>query len=156
MRRFLLIILASIAITAIMGGDIYPSSSAKAMGGRGTQRDATRRRASAKIGGFPEDILALQSNEPVEPLSIYDAVEISLAAADDVALELIESIEHNGEQLIDGTIESASPRAIIEGGDYNGDGSSDIAVFRPPSGLWSLRGITRAYHGTTGDTPISR
>jgi Right handed beta helix region len=125
MRRFLLIIMASIASTAIMGGDVYPLSSAKAMGGRETQRDETQRRGATKISGFPEDILALQSNEPVEPTSIDDAVEIALAAADDVALELIESIEHNGEQLIVpdnyGTIQGA-----INAAEYG-----DIVLVKP-------------------------
>ncbi len=38
--------------------------------------------------------------------------------------------------------------------DYNGDGTSDIAVFRPSSGLWAVRGITRAYFGGVNDIPV--
>jgi len=37
--------------------------------------------------------------------------------------------------------------------DYDGDGTSDIAVFRPFSGLWAVRGLTRAYFGRWGDLP---
>ena len=37
--------------------------------------------------------------------------------------------------------------------DYNGDGTSDIAIFRESSGLWAIRGISRVYFGTTGDSP---
>jgi hypothetical protein len=37
--------------------------------------------------------------------------------------------------------------------DYNGDGSSDIAVFRPGLGLWAVKGITRFFFGTYGDDP---
>lgn len=38
--------------------------------------------------------------------------------------------------------------------DYNGDGTSDIAVFRKDSGLWAVRGITRAYFGGSADSPV--
>jgi len=38
--------------------------------------------------------------------------------------------------------------------DYNGDGTSDIAVFRGDSGLWAIRGITRVYFGGSSDKPI--
>lgn len=46
------------------------------------------------------------------------------------------------------------PGSLIAGGDYDGDGSSDIAVFRPSAGLWAVRGITRAYFGRAGDLPV--
>ncbi len=46
-------------------------------------------------------------------------------------------------------------RAVIASGDYNGDGTSDIAVFRPATGLWAVRGMTRAYFGGMGDVPAS-
>jgi len=38
--------------------------------------------------------------------------------------------------------------------DYNGDGTSDIAVYRGTSGLWAIRGMTRVYFGGTGDEPV--
>ena len=38
--------------------------------------------------------------------------------------------------------------------DFDGDGDGDIAIFRASSGLWSVRGITRVYFGSTGDTPV--
>ena len=50
-----------------------------------------------------------------------------------------------------GTVTGSS---IISGGDYNGDGTSDIAVFRPSSGLWAIKGITRAYFGSSSDLPV--
>jgi len=37
-----------------------------------------------------------------------------------------------------------------------GDGISDITVFRPSTGLWAIRGITRAYFGAPGDIPVTR
>ncbi len=40
------------------------------------------------------------------------------------------------------------------GADFNGDGTGDVAVFRPVSGLWVVRGITRAYFGSSGDVPV--
>ncbi len=44
--------------------------------------------------------------------------------------------------------------SIIDSGDYNGDGTSDIAVFRPGSGMWAVRDVTRVYFGSTGDLPV--
>ena len=43
---------------------------------------------------------------------------------------------------------------VLAGGDYDGDGKSDIAIFRPSSGLWAVRGITRVYWGSSGDIPV--
>jgi len=37
--------------------------------------------------------------------------------------------------------------------DYNGDGTSEIAVFRETTGLWAIRGLTRVYFGRSGDLP---
>jgi hypothetical protein len=35
--------------------------------------------------------------------------------------------------------------------DYDGDGTSDIGIFRGSSGLWAIRGVTRVYFGTSTD-----
>ncbi len=45
--------------------------------------------------------------------------------------------------------------SLVESGDYDGDGISDIAVFRPDTGLWAVRGLTRIYYGTDEDVPVS-
>lgn len=37
--------------------------------------------------------------------------------------------------------------------DFDGDSRDDVAVFRPSSGLWAVRGLTRVYFGTNGDIP---
>jgi arylsulfotransferase ASST len=52
-----------------------------------------------------------------------------------------------------GPIELPEPRSLISGGDYNGDGTCDPAIFRPATGLWAVRGITRDYFGAEGDVP---
>ncbi|HPQ66327.1 MAG TPA: VCBS repeat-containing protein [bacterium] len=39
--------------------------------------------------------------------------------------------------------------------DFDGDSREDIAVFRPSTGLWAVRGLTRVYFGTSGDTPAA-
>ena len=44
---------------------------------------------------------------------------------------------------------------LLDSGDYDGDGTDDIAVFRGTSGLWAIRGITRVYFGIGSDLPIS-
>ena len=38
--------------------------------------------------------------------------------------------------------------------DFNGDGTSDIGVFQPSTGLWSVRDITRVYLGGSSDEPV--
>ncbi len=38
--------------------------------------------------------------------------------------------------------------------DFSGDGTSDIALFRPAAGLWAVRGVTRLYFGREGDRPV--
>jgi len=47
-----------------------------------------------------------------------------------------------------------TPHSPIPTSDFNGDGTSDIAVFRESSGLWAIRGISRIYFGTEGDKPV--
>lgn len=39
-------------------------------------------------------------------------------------------------------------------GDYDGDGLTDIAIFRPDSGLWAVREVTRLYFGGSSDHPV--
>jgi beta-propeller repeat-containing protein len=46
------------------------------------------------------------------------------------------------------------PPASATHTDYNGDGTSDIAIFRESSGLWAIRGISRFYFGTVDDEPV--
>ncbi|MFH1037196.1 MAG: linear amide C-N hydrolase [PVC group bacterium] len=45
-------------------------------------------------------------------------------------------------------------RLRLASGDYNGDGTSEIAVFRSRCGLWAVRGITRVYFGGADDLPV--
>jgi hypothetical protein len=42
----------------------------------------------------------------------------------------------------------------IDSGDYNGDGTSDIAVFRGSYGFWSVRNLTRVYFGASTDSVV--
>ena len=39
-------------------------------------------------------------------------------------------------------------------GDFNGDGTDDVAVFRPSTGMWAIRGGARIYLGTWNDEPV--
>ncbi len=43
---------------------------------------------------------------------------------------------------------------VMDSGDYNGDGVVDIGIFRPSSGLWAVRGVTRVYFGGSNDEPL--
>ncbi len=55
----------------------------------------------------------------------------------------------------EGRIYRRQPRRSPRG-DFSGDGTSDIGVFRPASGLWAVRGVTRAYFGGSSDQPVGR
>ncbi len=35
--------------------------------------------------------------------------------------------------------------------DFNGDGTNDIGIFRPTSGMWAIRNLTRVYFGGSSD-----
>ncbi len=39
----------------------------------------------------------------------------------------------------------------LSGADFDGDSRDDVAIFRPSSGLWAIRGVTRVYFGGSGD-----
>ncbi len=46
------------------------------------------------------------------------------------------------------------PPYVVDSGDYDGDGTSEIGVFRGSSGLWSIRDLTRVYFGGSADYPV--
>lgn len=48
----------------------------------------------------------------------------------------------------------SSPGSGVSSGDYDGDGATDIAVFRPAAGLWAIRGLSRFYFGNSSDRPV--
>jgi endonuclease/exonuclease/phosphatase family metal-dependent hydrolase len=45
--------------------------------------------------------------------------------------------------------------AIIAQGDYDGDGTSDIGIYRPRQGKWAIRNLTVVYLGNSSDLPVS-
>ncbi len=56
---------------------------------------------------------------------------------------------------VSGYLQAEPPVSFLSSGDYDGDGTSDIAIFRGNEGLWSVRGVTRVFFGGSGDLPVS-
>jgi len=81
-----------------------------------------------------------------EDTSVYDCTGAWLFSSP-IEMPEIEKTDF----LFTGAAMAAPPPWIT---DYNGDGTSDIAIFRSSSGLWAVRGGTRAYFGTSGDDPV--
>lgn len=48
----------------------------------------------------------------------------------------------------------ASLPVVLDDGDYNGNGSCDIVIFRGAGGLWTIKNVTRVYLGTAADRPV--
>ncbi len=46
-------------------------------------------------------------------------------------------------------------RGPAPNGDFNGDGRSDLAIWRPPTGTWWIRGVGTVPWGKPGDIPVS-
>lgn len=44
--------------------------------------------------------------------------------------------------------------AVSPAADFDGDGTQDIGIFRPSSGLWAVRLVTRLYFGGSADAPV--
>jgi hypothetical protein len=65
---------------------------------------------------------------------------------------LVESAEHVWDESYRLTAAPAPLQPYA--GDFSGDGKAELAVFRPASGLWAVRGVTRAGFGQPGDIPV--
>jgi len=44
---------------------------------------------------------------------------------------------------------------VVQAGDYDGDGTDDVGIFRPSTGLWAIRGVSRCYFGDDSDGPLT-
>ncbi len=51
--------------------------------------------------------------------------------------------------------ETISSKYIFDGHDFDGNGSSDVSVFRPSNGKWYIKGVGGAAWGVSGDIPVN-
>jgi hypothetical protein len=49
---------------------------------------------------------------------------------------------------------ATSTYRVLAKGDYNGDNYSDIAIFRPSTGMWAIRNLSTVYYGSSDDIPV--
>ncbi len=85
-----------------------------------------------------------------------------LPAAGASVVAFLNSEAANGAELASEVAGIILPeRRVLAGGDYNGDGTDDVAVYRPVitggsiGGLWAARGLGRKYFGMPWDVPVS-
>lgn len=102
-------------------------------------------------------IYLVPGSDPAQYFKIADGTEYDPTG---LTLQSVNSHDQRGyirtERVDIGSYEyGAAPiptsNLIDDSGDYNGDGSSDIAIFRDSSGLWSIRNLTRIHFGTASD-----
>jgi hypothetical protein len=90
------------------------------------RREKMRREMQDKIGGLPPEILALQSDEKVQMVTIDDAVKAALAAAEEAALPLIDTKFHNNGKTITVPDDHKSIQAAIDAAS-----SGDVVLVKP-------------------------
>ena len=90
------------------------------------RRTEMRREMQDRAGGLPPEILAQQSNEEIQMVTIDDAVKIALAAAEEAALPLIDTKFHNNGKTITVPDDYKSIQAAI-----NAAGSGDVVLVKP-------------------------
>ncbi len=85
-----------------------------------------------------------------------------LPAAGASVVAFLNSEARNGAELASEVAGIIFPeRRVLAGGDYNGDGTADPAVYHPVEeggsigGLWAARGLGREYYGMPWDVPAS-
>jgi subtilisin family serine protease len=99
--------------------------------------------AAAHVSGAAA--LYLQNSPTATPVTVRDAI---------VANATVGVVTNAG---------SGSPTRLLYTGtspqparpaDFDGDGDTDIAVFRPPNGYWFINGGPTVQFGTSGDVPV--
>ena len=88
---------------------------------------------------FGDGATAAGFNPPPHTYSQYGAHRVTLQITDN-----------------DGAVDSASrslPSPPLA--DFDGDGRSDLALFRSSDGMWNIRGVTTVQYGQNGDIPVA-
>jgi hypothetical protein len=113
--------------------------------------------SSGKRKANPERSMALASASNYRLAAgspSIDAGNNSGAPSDDLEGK-VRPNPNTGVADIGGSEYYASVAAGLDSADYDGNGTSDIGIYRPSEGKWAIRNVTLVYFGGVADAPIA-